>query len=341
MEEQYKNKELEQEGDVQKWGYRFTVTEQQIKEDFIRALKKNRKMSMKSAEKAEIVEIEKQYHLFVYCGGPYRANWSATCFWTHEEKSTVYESQIVYVKNGIELGYQAEGSTPVSKIVPKTVSNTVIDKTEQVSGEFSDEYMVCLPSQGTLTPRQKWIREWTNKRYKKTGDIGEALDESDFNGCKVVDTKNYNRVLDEAKRRCRDHVSLLIKSERIPGNKYRDLTYDVIPQFEISSTSYMPVYRVKYSYRKKIDYIFFSGCERYEDFIDGQQKYEELTGGDFYGRLIGFLLWAGWMGLILFTCGRDLMKSGDWLLVLLASFLFIAPCILLARLIYKKVRSRM
>ena len=79
----------------------------------------------------------------------------------------------------------------------------MIDKTEQVSGEFSDEYMVCLPSQGTLTPRQKWIREWTNKRYKKTGDIGEALDESDFNGCKVVDTKNYNRVLDEAKRRCR------------------------------------------------------------------------------------------------------------------------------------------
>lgn len=62
------------------------------------------------------------------------------------------------------------------------------------------------------------------------------------------------------------------------------------------------------------------------------------TGGDFYGPLIGYFLWAGLAGLMFFSMGVSVLVDMP-LAFIFFLLLFICPCCLVVRLIYKKYKA--
>lgn len=67
-------------------------------------------------------------------------------------------------------------------------------------------------------------------------------------------------------------------------------------------------------------------------------KTNRLTGENFYGPLLGYILWACFAGIILFAVGSSMIKVLPWGFVFFL-LLFLCPCVLLLRLIVKKVKS--
>lgn len=68
------------------------------------------------------------------------------------------------------------------------------------------------------------------------------------------------------------------------------------------------------------------------------QDSNSLTGEDFYGPLIGLILWAVIAGFILFVVGKYAIESP--LIFVFFLLLFLCPCILLFRLVVKKIKSQ-
>lgn len=104
-----------------KKGLAFSVSENQIREDFINYLLKEKEIPPDACISAQIVKIKKHYQLLSKCEGQYTAHWSAKCTWEHTEKYTYTDTEIVFVDDyGIERPYRQDGWTPVPKQVTKT-----------------------------------------------------------------------------------------------------------------------------------------------------------------------------------------------------------------------------
>ena len=81
-----------------KKGLAFSVSEDQVREDFVNYLLETKEIPPDASTAAQIVKIKKHYQLFSKCEGPYTAHWGSRCIWEHTEEYTYKDTgEIAYV----------------------------------------------------------------------------------------------------------------------------------------------------------------------------------------------------------------------------------------------------
>lgn len=247
-------KKLENE----KKGLSFTISESQIQEEFLNYLLKTEDIPPDASVAAKITKIEKQYRLFTKCSGPYIARWKATCIWERREEYTYEEDKIVFIdKYGSEFNYRVDGSTPIAKRVQKTGYRTVIDKVEPKNETIKKEYSALVPADGIETPLSNWISE----KFCQYETDSTTLSDDELSGCIIVDPKREIKAILLADANCKSSCLSYVKTI-IPGNRYKDFTFDFTSFFKANGDYYIPVYRVEYTYNNSQYEVWFSGCEK-------------------------------------------------------------------------------
>lgn len=243
--------------ETNKKGFLFSVTEDQIQEGFTKFLIENKDISPDATLNAKISQISKQYYLFALCEGPYTVHWGATSIWEHQEEYVTHKDKVIFVdKYGNEYNYQADGTTPLVKNVEEKNYKTVLDDLKIIKRDINENYRRFIPADGTESSLSRWISD----SLKKTSP-SVRLSESAFSGTSVFEHKNPEKALVNADKGCRDSCySQVVKS--IPGNKYRDFSFDFKSDFKISEECYIPVYQVEYTYNKCRYKVWFSGLEK-------------------------------------------------------------------------------
>lgn len=236
----------------------FSVSENQIREDFINYLLKEKEIPPDACISAQIVKIKKHYQLSSKCEGQYTTHWSAKCTWEHTEKYTYTDTEIVFVDDyGIERPYRQDGWTPVPKQVTKTDHKIITDKVEQVNRDIKDNYCELIHAQGEASPLYNWIIE----RFKNSKYTAVELSDNDLLECNITEQRNMIKVLQSAQDNCKSACLSRVKAI-IPGNRYENFKFDFKSDFKISEEFYIPVYQVEYTYNHKQYEVWFSGYEK-------------------------------------------------------------------------------
>lgn len=244
--------------DTRKNGFLFSVTEDQIREGFTKFLIENKDIAPDATLNAKISQISKQYYLFALCEGPYTAHWGATCIWEHQEEYVTRKDKVIFVdKFGHEYSYQFDGTTPLVKTVEEKDYKTVTDDVRKIKMDINENYRRFFLADGLESSLSGWI----SNSLEKTTSPSVQLSESDFSEASVYKQKNLGKVLVNADKDCRDSCySQVLKS--IPGNRYRDFSFDFKSDFKISEEYFIPVYRVEYTYNKRKYEVWFSGLKK-------------------------------------------------------------------------------
>lgn len=254
-----------------KKGLVFSISEDQIREDFVNYLLETKGIPPDASTTAQILNIKKNYQLFLKCEGPYTARWGANCIWEHKEEYKYNESEIVFVdKNGYEYTYQQEGTTPVSKLVEKTGYRTVIDKSLWVDREIKDRYSEFVHAQGVSSPLYNWIIEIIGNSAPATS----LLSDDDFFECSTTEQRDEEKVLSSAETNCKNACFSHVKAI-IPGDRYTNFTFNFEDDFKISEECYIPLYQVEYTYNHRQYEVWFLGYEKgvwYSDKTPGNSK---------------------------------------------------------------------
>ncbi len=252
-------------------GLVFSISEDQIREDFVNYLLETKGIPPDASTTAQILKIKKHYQLFLKCEGPYTARWGANCIWEHKEEYTYNESEIVFVdKYGNEYSYQQEGTTPVSKLVTKTGYRTVIDKSLWVDREIKDRYSEFVHAQGAPIPLYNWVVE----KIRKSTHATSILSDDDFFECSTTEQRDEKKVLSSTETNCKNACLSHVKAI-IPGDRYTDFTFNFEDDFKISEECYIPLYQVEYTYNHRQYEVWFLGCEKgvwYSDKTPGNSK---------------------------------------------------------------------
>lgn len=266
----------------EKKGLSFTISESQIQEEFLNYLLKTEDIPPDASVAAKIKKIEKQYRLFSKCSGPYIARWKATCIWERREEYTYEEDKIVFVdKYGFENNYRVDGSTPIAKRVQKTGYRTVIDKVEPKNETIKKEYSALVPADGIETPLSNWISE----KFCQYETASTTLSDDELSECIIVDPKREVKAILLADANCKSSCLSYVKTI-IPGNRYKDFTFDFTSFFKANGDYYIPVYRVEYTYNNSQYEVWFSGCEKGVWFSDNSPKGSK---NEFSKKVVKFL----------------------------------------------------
>lgn len=239
-------------------GFPFSITEDQVKNFFLEFLIKEKNISPNVVIDAEIKEVIKQYHVHYYCDGPYSAHWKATCVRTHTEEFMTTESKIVFVdKNGTEYSYQADGTTPVSKSVPKKDYKTVVDGVDLINRKESENYSCFVSGEIIDSPLSQWInKEFINEKSKII-----YLDKKSLNQDDVIKHNNSGIAKKTADNRCKNTILTSVKNsmKSSAGTQYKDFTFDFNSDINVDAEVYIPIYNVTYLYNNIQYEVWFSG----------------------------------------------------------------------------------
>lgn len=326
---------------VEKKGFAFSVSENQIRQDFVNYLLETKEIPPDASISAEIVKIKKYYQIISKCEGPYIAHWKAKCFWEHKEKYTYTDTEIVFVdKYGIEHSYQDKGWTAVPKTVTKTDYKTVVDDIRLIERDIENNYCELIPAQGISFPLDNWIIE----RFSKSEIPVTLLNNSDFSECVVKEKRNKEIVLNLAKTNCKDACLAHVKGI-IPGSRHTDFTFDFKSDFEISEEYFIPIYQVVYTYNNHQYEVWFSGYEKGIWFSDKVPKNSRIKSPEKRSKLLYtsssvFFVIDAILMIIAAIIGNSQPLSTMWSLLIIIILLFIAfiSC-LITGAIFSKVDS--